>query len=160
MRSPTPRRWFVLFATCLCPALTIVAAPQWVSETWEDFRDYPELQRTLEVLREERVELDAESSVAHNRIWIKEGILDGLEMKTSTLHQAAERFLAMDREKPCFDEIYGVPVRVGSEIELAAIHVIRSMRTRCECGRTVPAGTLLRVESEFEREFGYQPPRN
>ena len=160
MRSPTPRRWFVLFATCLCPVLTIVAAPQWVSETWEDFRDYPELQRTLEVIRDERVELDTKCNVVHNRIWIKEGILDGLEMRSFTLYQAAERFLAMDRLKPCLEEIYGMPERVGSEIELAAIHVIRSMRTRCECGRTVPAGTLLRIESEFEREFGYQPPRN
>ena len=159
MRMIYARRWLVLIVACLCPVLTVVAAPQWVSETWEDFRDYHELHQTLKKLLDERSEMEEESTILKNRIQIKETVLDRIDTGSLSLKMAAKQYLSLDEDRHYYTVNVCQPVRVGSELELAAITVIRHLRCRTHSAHPLQADTLARMDREFESEFGYLPPK-
>ncbi len=155
---PFQKRWLILAVVVLSPLMTIMAAPQWASEAWEEFRDYAEIRQNMREIADERSLLDVESDLVRSRIEIKEAILDEVETGVITFAQATNRFQALDRDRPSPIVRTQPPFRVGTERELAAISVIRHLRTRLESSHPHIGSTVKQVVGEFEHEFGYYPP--
>ena len=157
MRFPVRRRWIAIAALFAGPVVTVTAAPEWASETAKDFLAYPAAERQLHELSQQREVIQEEINLVMRRIAIKEAILKDLDRGRITLLDAAGRFREMDRHSPQVNAVIYTPDRVGSYDEIAAMTVIRHMRSRLHTESRSLSATINRLECEFETAYGYRP---
>ena len=125
--------------------MTVTGAPEWARETAKDILAYPAAEKEIRELKEQSEDYQQEINHVIRRCAIKESILEDLETGRITLFVAADRFLEMDRNSRVLSALLYPPDRVGSVDEIAAITVIRHMRTRLHTSQTFMAGTLDRL---------------
>jgi hypothetical protein len=154
------RRGALLFVGLFGAFPALSASPEWATETIEEIWEFPRSERIMKAEASRMQQLQGESDVVLQRIRVKEMILDDIEMGRLTLAEAANRFRAMDAERPEIAAILYPPERLGSADEIAATSVIRHMGTRFAGGRPLVAGTMSRLVGDFERAYGYDPTKD
>lgn len=157
MRISVHRRWIAIAALFASPIVTVTAAPEWARETAMDLLAYPAAEKQIRELKAKREDYQQEIEHILRRCAIKEAILDDLETGRITLLGAADRFRVLDCNSRTVSAILYPPDRVGSFDEIAAITVIRHMQARFMTERPRFAGTVTRLEGEFETAYGYRP---